>query len=87
MAFLKSTDKDPESVLDYDLTFAEKDLLMSEQNEETRTYTKEELEAMTPEAANNLMMIATKIEGTGIVRRADGSIKYDDPELKGTYSE
>ena len=28
---------------------------------DSRTYTKEELEAMPPEAAHNLMMLATKI--------------------------
>ena len=54
---------------------------------DSRTYTKEELEAMPPEAAHNLMMLATKIEGTAVVRQADGSIKYDDESLKGTYEE
>ena len=51
------------------------------------TYSKEEFEALTPEAQNNVMMLATKIEGKGIVRRADGSIKYDDESLAGTYGE
>lgn len=55
--------------------------------QETRTYTKEELEAMPAEAATNLMMLATKIEGKAIVRRKDGSIKYDDKSLIGTYDE
>lgn len=50
-------------------------------------YTKEQLDAMPPAAANNLMMLATKIEGKGVVKRADGSIKYDDESLKGTYAE
>lgn len=60
---------------------------MSEQNEETQTFTKEDLEAMTPEAANNLMMLATEIEGTGVVRKADGTIKYDSDARPGTYGE
>jgi hypothetical protein len=28
-----------------------------------------------------------KIEGKAVVRRADGTIKYDDESLKGTYGE
>ncbi len=54
---------------------------------ESHIYTKEELQAMSPEAAHNLMMLATKIEGHAVVRRADGSIKYDDPAFAGTYHE
>lgn len=54
---------------------------------DSRTYTKEELEAMPPEVAHNLMMLATKIEGHAVVRRQDGSIKYDNPALAGTYHE
>jgi len=53
----------------------------------TKTYTKEELEALTPEQFNDVLMKAVKIEGSAVVRRADGSIKYDDPTLKGTYGE
>jgi len=55
--------------------------------QKTREYTKEDLEKMTPAAVNNLMMIATEIKGTGVVRRADGSIKYDDDAKPGTYGE
>jgi len=54
---------------------------------EMKTYTKADLEAMSPEAANTLMMLATKIEGTGVVRRADGSVKYDPDAVPGTYGE
>jgi len=54
---------------------------------EETTYSKEEFEALTPEAQNNIMMLGPKIEGKGIVRRADGSIKYDDESLAGTFGE
>ncbi len=56
-------------------------------DQKTKTYTKEDLDAMPEEQRNNLMMLATKIEGVGVVKRADGSIKYDDPELEGSYGE
>lgn len=51
------------------------------------TYTKEQLEAMPPEEANNLMMKACKIEGFAVVKDKHGVIKYDDISLKGTYHE
>ncbi|MHC4236844.1 MAG: hypothetical protein ACYSSM_01045 [Planctomycetota bacterium] len=54
---------------------------------EERTYTKEEFEALPPETQNNIMMLSPKIEGKAVVRRADGSIKYDDESLEGTYGE
>ncbi len=54
---------------------------------EERTYTKEEFEALPPIEQNNIMMLKPKIKGKGVVRRADGSIKYDDESLKGTYGE
>jgi len=54
---------------------------------ETKTYTREDLEAMTPEEVNNVLMKMCKIEGTGVVKRADGTIKYDNLEFKGTYGE
>ena len=56
-------------------------------SEQEMQYTKEELDAMSPEAANNLMMLASKIEGTGVVRQADGTIKYDSDAEPGTYGE
>jgi len=53
----------------------------------TKTYNQDELKAMSPEERNALFMIATKITGTAVVRRADNSVKYDNPDLKGTYNE
>lgn len=51
------------------------------------TFTKRELDAMTPEQLTSLLLKASKVEATCVVRRADGSIKYDRPELAGTYGE
>ena len=51
------------------------------------TYTKEEFLAMPEKAQNNVLMQKPTIKGRGVVRRADGSIKYDDESLKGTYDE
>ena len=56
-------------------------------NEKVVTYNKEQLEAMTPADRNNAFMKAVKVEGKVVVRRADGSVKYDDESLKGTYGE
>jgi hypothetical protein len=56
-------------------------------NEKTKTYTKEELDQMPSDEMINVMLKATKIEGKGVVRRADGTIKYDKPERKGAYGE
>ena len=53
----------------------------------TITYDQDQLKAMSPEKRNALFMIATKITGTAVIRRADNSVKYDDPSLKGTYNE
>lgn len=52
-----------------------------------KTYTQEELEAMPPKQAANLIMTAVKISGTMVVRDKQGNIKYDRPELAGTYGE
>ncbi len=54
---------------------------------EERKITSEELLKMTPEQQNEVFIKMTKIEGTGVVRRADGTIKYDNVKLKGTYGE
>ncbi len=51
------------------------------------TYTKEEFEALPPAVQNNVLMSKPTIKGKGVVRRADGSIKYDDVTKKGTYGE
>jgi len=56
-------------------------------SEKTTTYTKEQFEALSPAAQNNVLLKMVKIEGKAIVRRADGSIKYDDVSLEGTYGE
>lgn len=48
---------------------------------------KAEIDAMTPEEFNQALMKAVKIEGTVVVRDKDGNIKYDNPELAGTYHE
>lgn len=47
---------------------------------DTRKITSEELEQMPPEEQRSIWQKAIKIEGTAVVRRADGSIKYDDPQ-------
>lgn len=49
--------------------------------------TKREIDAMSDEQLTNLLLKASKVEATCVVRRADGSIKYDRPELAGTYGE
>lgn len=54
---------------------------------EEKTYTKEELDQMPPADAINVLLKASKVEGSGVVRQADGTVKYDNPELAGTYGE
>lgn len=54
---------------------------------EAKTYTKDEFEALPPEEQHTILMMNPKIKGTGVVKRADGSIKYDDEALAGTYGE
>ncbi len=49
--------------------------------------TQQEFEAMDPAQQNNVLIAMTKIEGKAVVRREDGTIKYDDVTLKGTYGE
>ena len=51
------------------------------------TLTKAELDEMSQADLSALLLKAAKVEGTAVVRRADGSIKYDDPALAGTYGE
>ena len=51
------------------------------------TLTREQIEAMPREDFTALIMAAQQVEATAVVRRADGSIKYDQPELAGTYGE
>ena len=54
---------------------------------EERTYNKEELEAMPLKQVIDLILKAIKISGTMVVRDKGGNIKYDKPELAGTYGE
>jgi hypothetical protein len=51
------------------------------------TLTKAEIEKMEPQEFADLIMRAHKVEAKAVVRRADGSIKYDNPELAGQYGE
>jgi len=42
----------------------------------------------TPKGGVNIVLpIKAKIKGRGVVKRADGSVRYDDPALKGSYDE
>jgi hypothetical protein len=50
-------------------------------------YELDELRKMDKKVVAELMAKAARIEGTALVRKADGSIKYDDPSLKGSYHE
>jgi len=49
--------------------------------------TREEIEAMPREKLEGMLKIAQKVEARAVVMRADGTIKYDNPELAGTYGE
>lgn len=51
------------------------------------TLSKREIDAMSDEQLTNLLLKASKVTATCVVRRADGSIKYDRPELAGQYGE
>lgn len=51
------------------------------------TLTREQLKKMSKDELTKLLLSAEKIEATAVVRRADGSIKYDDPSLAGKYGE
>ncbi len=54
----------------------------------TRTYNLADLAAM-PEAEQQAILKhpLAKMEGTAVVRRADGSVKYDDDAKPGEYHE
>lgn len=45
-----------------------------------KTYTMEDLQKMTVKEVNEVFTKKPKIRGTAIVRRADGSAKYDNKE-------
>jgi hypothetical protein len=51
------------------------------------TLTKKQLDAMSPEQLTDLLMKAQKVEATAVVIGKDGRIRYDNPELAGTYGE
>jgi hypothetical protein len=52
----------------------------------TKTYNIEDLKNMDP-AEVNVLLSKGKIEGKAVVKRADGSIKYDNPNAVGQYEE
>ena len=52
------------------------------------TYTKEDLEQMSPEKRDEILSTEGAVtHGTGVVRRADQTIKYDDKSKSGQYKE
>jgi hypothetical protein len=53
----------------------------------TITLTRDELDAMTSDELCELLLSVYQWQATCVVQRADGSIKYDQPELAGTYGE
>ncbi|MGE3175934.1 MAG: hypothetical protein AB7O32_00575 [Vicinamibacterales bacterium] len=53
----------------------------------SRTYTPQELAALSPADLTALFVPGAKIEATFVVRDAQGRIKYDRPDLAGTYHE
>lgn len=53
----------------------------------TITLTKDELDQMSGDDLCALLLRAYSWKATCVVQRADGSIKYDQPELSGTYGE
>lgn len=55
--------------------------------EKVITFSKDQLDAMDSSQLMTLLLKATKIQATCVVQRADGSIKYDDPNLAGSYNE
>jgi len=56
-------------------------------SKKAKTFTKEELDQMSPSETINVFLKATKIEGVGVVRRSDGTVKYDKPENEGNFGE
>jgi len=56
----------------------------------TKTFTKEQLSQMSVDDLVRLIGEAgpdAKFTGTAVVRRADGSVKYDDESKKGEFGE
>ncbi len=53
-----------------------------------KTYSREQLLAMTPEQVVELLDTpGVQFKGKGVVRRPDGSIRYDDDAVPGQYGE
>lgn len=53
----------------------------------SRTYTRDELAAMSGDELTRLFVPGATFQATFVVRDAQGRIKYDDPSLAGTYFE
>lgn len=53
----------------------------------TITLNKQQLDRMSPDELCNLLLKAHEVKATAVVRRKDGSVKYDNPEFAGTYGE
>ena len=51
------------------------------------TYTQDDLEKMSLEQRQTVFMKQVKIKGKGVVRGADGQIKYDAGARPGNYGE
>jgi len=51
------------------------------------TFTREQIEAMDPDKLQSLLSRAVKMEGVGVVRKADGTIRYDKDAKPGDYGE
>lgn len=51
-----------------------------------KAYTLEEILNLPADEVEELLKVGS-MSGTAVVRRADGTVKYDDPSLKGTYGE
>ena len=52
-----------------------------------KVYTLDDLKKMSQAEIAVVLSKATKISGTAVVKRADGSVKYDAPEKAGEYGE
>lgn len=58
------------------------------EQENRKTYSREQLLAMTPEQVTELLDTpGVQLKGKGVVRRPDGSIRYDDDAVPGQYGE
>lgn len=60
---------------------------MQTNDDGSTTYTQEDLEKMSQEERDTVFMCKVKLEGKGVVRGADGEIKYDADAVPGEYGE